>query len=133
MNEMTKFKHDLLLRIVKILDAALITIPFALCWYLYYAERVYSPFYSKGNILVVALFFVAYITFGRIYDAFRMSMQRVSEVIYAQFLAAGASDLLMYVVIWLLTKHLPNILPGVAALVGQILLAVVWAFGANKW
>ena len=130
---MTKFKHDLLLRIVKVLDAALITIPFALCWYLYYAKRVYSPFYSKGNILVVALFFMAYITFGRIYDAFRMSMQRVSEVIYAQFLAAGASDLLMYVVIWLLTKHLPNILPGVAALVGQILLAVVWAFGANKW
>ena len=130
---MTKFKHDLLLRIVKVLDAALTTIPFALCWYLYYAERIYSPFYSKGNILVVALFFVAYITFGRIYDAFRMSMQRVSEVIYAQFLAAGASDLLMYVVIWLLTKHLPNILPGVAALVGQILLAVVWAFGANKW
>lgn len=130
---MTKFKHDLLLRIVKILDAALITIPFALCWYLYYAERVYSPFYSKGNILVVALFFVAYITFGLIYDAFRMSMQRVSEVIYAQFLAAGASDLLMYVVIWLLTKHLPNILPGVAALTGQILLAVIWAFGANKW
>lgn len=130
---MTKFKHDLLLRIVKILDAALITIPFALCWYLYYAERVYSPFYSKGNILVVALFFVAYITFGRIYDAFRMSMQRVSEVIYAQFLAAGASDLLMYVVIWLLTKHLPNILPGVAALTRQILLAVIWAFGANKW
>ena len=130
---MTKFKHDLLLRIVKVLDAALITIPFALCWYLYYAERIYSPFYSKGNILVVALFFVAYITFGRIYDAFRMSMQRVSEVIYAQFLAVGASDLLMYVVIWLLTKHLPNILPGVAALVGQILLAVVWAFGANKW
>ena len=130
---MTKFKHDLLLRIVKVLDAALITIPFALCWYLYYAERVYSPFYSKGNILVVALFFVAYITFGRIYDAFRMSMQRVSEVIYAQFLATGASDLLMYVVIWLLTKHLPNIFPGVAALAGQILLAVVWAFGANKW
>ena len=133
MNEMTKFKHDLLLRIVKVLDAALIMIPFALCWYLYYAKRVDSPFYSKGNILVVALFFVAYITFGRIYDAFRMSMQRVSEVIYAQFLAAGASDLLMYVVIWLLTKHLPNILPGVAALAGQILLAVVWAFGANKW
>ena len=130
---MTKFKHDLLLRIVKVLDAALIMIPFALCWYLYYAKRVDSPFYSKGNILVVALFFVAYITFGRIYDAFRMSMQRVSEVIYAQFLAAGASDLLMYVVIWLLTKHLPNILPGVMALAGQILLAAVWAFGANKW
>ena len=133
MNEMTKFKHDLLLRIVKVLDAALIMIPFALCWYLYYAKRVDSPFYSKGNILVVALFFVAYITFGRIYDAFRMSMQRVSEVIYAQFLAAGASDFLMYIVIWLLTKHLPNILPGVMALAGQILLAAVWAFGANKW
>ena len=89
--------------------------------------RTASPFYAKGNLLVVALFFVLYIVFGRVYDAFLMSMQRISEIVYAQFLAAGVSDLIMYVVIWLLSKHLPNLLPGVAALAGQVLLSALWA------
>lgn len=130
---MTKFKHDLLLRIVKIADAVLITIPFAACWLLYYASRVYSPFYAKGNYLVIVLFFILYIVFGRVYDAFLMSMSRISEIIYSQALAAMVADGIMYIVIWLLSKHLPNLLPGIAAIAGQILLAALWAYSANHW
>ena len=128
---MTRFKHDLILRIIKTLDAVLITVPFALCWYSYYAKHIASPFYAKGDYLVVALFFVLFIIFGRVYDAFLMSMQRISEIVYAQFLAAAVSDFIMYIVIWLLSKHLPNILPGVAALIGQVILAAVWAYNAH--
>ena len=128
---MTRFKHDLILRIIKIMDAVLVTVPFALCWYLYYAKHIASPFYAKGDCLVVALFFVLFIIFGRVYDAFLMSMQRISEIVYAQFLAAAVSDFIMYIVIWLLSKHLPNILPGVAALVGQVIMATVWAYNAH--
>ena len=128
---MTRFKHDLILRIIKTLDAVLMTVPFALSWYSYYAKHIASPFYAKGDYLVVALFFVLFIIFGRVYDAFLMSMQRISEIVYAQFLAAAVSDFIMYIVIWLLSKHLPNILPGVAALIGQVILAAVWAYNAH--
>ena len=128
---MTRFKHDLILRIIKTLDAVLMTVPFALCWYSYYAKHIASPFYAKGDYLVVALFFVLFIIFGRVYDAFLMSMQRISEIVYAQFLAAAVSDFIMYIVIWLLSKHLPNILPGVAALIGQVILAAVWVYNAH--
>lgn len=128
---MTRFKHDLILRIIKTLDAVLMTVPFALCWYSYYAKHIASPFYAKGDYLVVALFFVLFIIFGRVYDAFLMSMQRISEIVYAQFLAAAVSNFIMYIVIWLLSKHLPNILPGVAALIGQVILAAVWAYNAH--
>jgi len=128
---MTRFKHDLILRIIKIMDAVLMTVPFALCWYLYYAKHIASPFYAKGDYLVVALFFVLFVIFGRVYDAFLMSMQRISEIVYAQFLAAAVSDFIMYIVIWLLSKHLPNILPGVAALIEQVILAAVWAYNAH--
>lgn len=128
---MTRFKHDLILRIIKIVDAVLMTVPFALCWYLYYAKHIASPFYAKGDYLVVALFFVLFVIFGRVYDAFLMSMQRISEIVYAQFLAAAVSDFIMYIMIWLLSKHLPNILPGVAALIGQVILATVWAYNAH--
>ena len=128
---MTRFKHDLILRIIKIVDAVLMTVPFALCWYLYYAKHIASPFYAKGDYLVVALFFVLFVIFGRVYDAFLMSMQRISEIVYAQFLAVAVSDFIMYIVIWLLSKHLPNILPGVAAMIGQVVLAAVWAYNAH--
>ena len=128
---MTRFKHDLILRIIKIMDAVLMTVPFALCWYLYYTKHIASPFYAKGDYLVVALFFVLFVIFGRVYDAFLMSMQRISEIVYAQFLAAAVSDFIMYIVIWLLSKHLPNIFPGVAALIGQVILAAVWAYNAH--
>ena len=128
---MTRFKHDLILRIIKIMDAVLMTVPFALCWYLYYTKHIASPFYAKGDYLVVALFFVLFVIFGRVYDAFLMSMQRISAIVYAQFLAAAVSDFIMYIVIWLLSKHLPNIFPGVAALIGQVILAAVWAYNAH--
>ena len=130
---MTRFRHNLLLRIVKLLDAVILTVPFAMCWYLYYAKRIVVPFYERGSYLMVALFFVLYIIFGRVYDAFLMSLQRISEVVYAQFLAVAVSDFIMYIVIWLLNRHLPNILPGCAALIGQALLALVWATAAHRW
>lgn len=131
--KMTKGKHDLLLRIVKTLGAIMITVPFALCWYLYYGKDVVSPFYAKGNFMMIALFFVLFIVFGRVYGAFLMSMQRISEIVYALFLAAGVTDLIMYIVICLLSKGFPNLLPGVAALVGQVALAGVWAVSAHRW
>ena len=93
---MSKFKHDLLLRLIKLVDAVLMTIPFALCWYLYYSDRTASPFDQKGNLIVVLLFLVLFIIFGRIYDAFMMSIQQISEIVYAQFLAVAVSDLIIY-------------------------------------
>ena len=77
--KMTKGKHDLLLRIVKTLGAMMITVPFALCWYLYYGKDVVSPFYAKGNFMMIALFFVLFIVFGRVYGAFLMSMQDLRD------------------------------------------------------
>lgn len=130
---MSKFKHDLLLRIVKIADAVLITIPFAMCWLLYYSQHIATTYYYKGNSLVIVLFFILYIVFGRVYDAFLMSMNRISEVIYSQVLAAMVSDGIMYIVIWLLSKRLPNLLPGIAAIGGQAVLATIWAYAAHHW
>lgn len=130
---MDKFRHNLLLRIVKVLNAIMITVPFALSWILYYAERVDAPFYKKGNWLVIALYFTLYIIFGRIYDAFLISMNRISEIIYSQVLAFLVADGIMYIVIWLLSKHLPNLLPGCAAIAGQLILSSIWALLAHRW
>ena len=96
---MSKFQHDVMLRVVKILDVLMIELPFAACWLLYYSEQVYAKFAWKGNLAILALFFVLYITLGKVYDAFWMSMQRISELVYGQLLAAMATDGILYIVI----------------------------------
>lgn len=115
---MSKFQHDVMLKVVKIIDLIMITIPFALCWDLYYSYQVYAKFGWKGNWAMIGLFGVLFFLLGKVYDAFWMSLQRISELIYGQVLAAMATDGILYIVICLMSRRLCNILPGIAAIVG---------------
>lgn len=126
-------KHDIAVRFVKLLNVVLMTALFAACWYGYYAEYIVAPFYKRGNWLMIALFVVLYIIFTRIYDAFLLTLSRISEMVYSQALAAFVSDGIMFIVIWLLMQHFPNLLPGLATLAAQIVLAAIWAVLAHKW
>ncbi len=128
---MKNWKHDLVLRLVKALDALLLTVPFAVCWYCYYAPRMVEPFYNKGNWLMIALFLLLYVAYGKVYDAFLVSLNSIANMIYSQTLAAVFSDFVMYIVTWLLTKHLPLPLPLLAAFGCQIALASLWCVRAN--
>ena len=125
------FKQEIALRLLKLFNAVLLTIPFAVCWLLYYAERIAAPFYQMGNWLVIALFFLLYAIFGRVYGGFWISLNRISESVYSQALALCMANGIMYAVICLLTKHLPNILPLLAALAAQLVLSTVWSLLAH--
>lgn len=67
---MKKIEHNIALRLVKALNLILMTAPFAACWYVYYSERTVSPYYAKGNWLIVALFAIIYFSYGKIFDGF---------------------------------------------------------------
>jgi len=125
--------HQLELRVTKVLNVLMMALPFIAAWHLYYAKHVSSPYYFWGNVLVDALFVIFYTVFGRIYSAFLISLNRISELIYSQVLAALISDFFMYIIVWLLTKHLPSVVPMLAIIAAQILMSVIWSFGAHKW
>ena len=102
-----------MLKFVKVIDLIMITIPFALCWELYYSYQVYAKFGWKGNWAMIGLFAVLFFLLGKVYDAFWMSLQRISELIYGQVLAAMATDGILYIVICLMARRLCNLLPGI--------------------
>lgn len=130
---MRKIKHDLGLRLMKMLDVILMTLPFLGCWFGYYAERIAVPYYKMGNWAIVGVFVIVFIIFARVYDAFRISENDIVEMIYSQGLAVFISDGFLFLVIWLLTRTFPNLLPGLAALALQVLIASVWSVVAKKW
>ena len=85
-------RHDIPLRLLKVLNIVLITIPFICCWYGYYEGKMKYGFYRRGNFMIIALFMLVYFIFARVYNAFLVSVNRVSEMVYSQVLAALITD-----------------------------------------
>ena len=128
-----KVRLDSLMRVVKMLDIFMIELPFAACWYLYYANQIYTKFMFNGNLAILALFFLLYINLGKLYQAFLMALYRISDLIYGQILAAMITDGIMYIIICLMSAKLCNLWPGIAAIAGQLVMATVWSVCAHKW
>ena len=125
--------HRLFLRSIKFINAIMITIPFALCWYQYYAKRLYiKPFYAKGDVVVVLLFLILYISFGRIYSGFTISLYRVSEIVYSQILAILFTNAIIYAIAALLIRHIPYFIPLLITIVVECVLSALWSVAAHK-
>ncbi len=127
-----RIKQTLLYRIAELSNVLMVTAPFAYCWYTYYGQRLYSPYFRRGNWAIIGIFIVLYLTYVRIYDAYAVSTSRISELIYSQGLAVGFTDAILYGLTYLLTKFFPNPLPLMAAFFVQILLAGVWSVVAHR-
>ena len=130
---MKKLMHKTVLRLTVLINILLLACPFVMCWFHYYAARIRNPYYMRGNWLVILLFIVLYIAFSHTYDAFLISYNRISEMVYSQSLALLISDAVMYIVISLLSMKLVNPLPGIACLVCQVLLSMVWSVLVQRW
>lgn len=130
---MNSLLKKILLRISQLSNIILITIPFAVAWYLAYAPGMVSPFFRRGNWVILVLFALVYLTYSRIYDSFHVSLSRVSTMVMSQFLSAVIADGILFLVIWLLTRHFPSILPMVAVLAGQTLLSCLWCWVTHIW
>ena len=127
------FRHEFLLRALKLLNIALITLPFALAWYQCYWQQMSAPFYARGNWMMVALFVLLYLMFGRVYEAFMFNVYPVGEIVYSQGLASLMADGVMYIIVWLLTKYLPALWPMLLAFAAQMLLSFLWAVLCSAW
>lgn len=130
---MKKTYHDILLRLIKVIDVALITGAFAGGWLLYYLHQLITPYYEKGNCLIIVLFMILFASFGRVYEAFGISLKPIAEIVYSQALSALAADGCMFLVTWLLTKNFPNVVPILLVFAVQCVLAIIWANLSSRW
>ncbi len=126
--------YTVVLRLIKVINAVLMTVPFAVAWYVIYNPRILGgPFYEKGNWLVVFLFFVLYCVFAKTYDALLVSYNRVPEMVYSQMLSVLFTDVLMFLIIWILTRFIPVLWPFPVILAAQFGISVLWSFFSHRW
>lgn len=131
--KMYTLKNRICLRCIKFLNVVLMVLPFAYCWQFYYMVRMRYPFQGIGNWIILLVFCVFYSLFGRIYEAFLVSLHRISEMIYSQSLSAVMADILIYIVMILLYRCLPNPLPLIFGFAAQVFISIIWGWAAHKW
>lgn len=115
------------------MNILLVTLPFAIGWMSYYADKIVSPYYAKGNWLIILLFALLYGIYGRVYDALLVSMSTITEMVYSQGLSLIISDVIMYIIICLLSRKLPVVWPMLLIMSGQLVLAALWSWVAHNW
>ena len=117
------------LRIVKLLNLALMTAAALCCWCLCYAHNGWD----QTGLLVAVIYCVLYMTYGRIYESFLISLVRITEMVYSQALALLMSDGILYLVLSLMERRLVAVMPILGLFACQLLLSVLWSVCAHKW
>lgn len=127
---MESVAYRTVVRGVKLLNMALMTAVAVLFWRLFYAAGSSA---HMTDALIGGIFFLLYMTYGRIYESFLLSLVRITEMVYSQALALLMSDGILYVVLCLMEHRFVSFLPILGLFASQLLLSVIWCVCAHKW
>lgn len=130
---MDKYSAKITLRLTKVLNVAMMLVPFLWCWLSWYAQRVYGTEPGIVSWLVAAVFVLLYMTYGRIYESFSVSRVRISEMIYSQSLSLLMADTVLYIIFCLMAHRVAQPLPLVITFGVQLLMSVCWSTLVHIW
>lgn len=117
---------------LSLINILLMTFLFSWFWYHFFAGTMYTyRFYRRGNYVIIGLYALFLIFFGRMYGATKLGQLRRIEVILSQFLSIFISNWVTYIIISLLAFRFINILPILVMTLGDFVITVLWFFGAS--
>ena len=124
---MSRRRRNLSLHLVKLLLILFITADFAVIWFKFYEEAIYRRFYFYGNFVVIFVAMIIFVIFARLYGVFQLRISRVADLIYSNAIALLMTGFLMYCVIILLARRLPNALPLLLFWIIGFLVGIIWS------
>lgn len=120
-------------RMNKLLNVALIVLPFMISWFAYYRSRVCGSTSIIRTVGMIAMYTMLYSLFGRVYDAFLVSHKRISEIFAGQILSFAMTDVFILCIMFVICGRIPNVLPMAAVLTVQTGLSLLWAYRSHVW
>lgn len=119
--------------ILKFVNIILLFLPFAVCWYEYYESKTLTA--NSKQVSVLLFFLLIVVNYGICFklDAFRVSVLQIRDIFFSQVLAIGFTDVIAYILIWMLSIHMPRLLPGVLCFVSQCIVALIWSFAVHQY
>lgn len=134
LNRMEGFKRIINLSLV-LLCLLLETAVFTYHWYFNFRVSIIAgrnqPFWIKGHMLEVAVYFVILILFSNMYGGMRLGYMKNAELIFSQIFATVMADILIYAEISLMALRLFNPKYFVVMLLTQCIVVFIYINIAN--
>lgn len=124
--------HKLPFPLVKQMNILLLTLPFVGCWLLYYSDHIIAAGSERVTILIVFSYMIVCFYFCQKLDCFRVSLYHVRDIMFGQVLTTFITDVCIFVIIWMLSVHMPSPLPGILAWLVQCVISLVWSLVMHK-
>ncbi len=119
--------------ILKFINVILIFLPFVICWYGYYEPKTLTVNSKQVSVLLFCLLFIICYALCFRMDGFRVSILQIRDIAFGQIIAIGVTDVVAYILIWMLSIHMPNLIPGLICFLIQCLVAIIWAYIIHKY
>ena len=120
-------KKDTFLNMYKVLYLVLVTMCFAVAWYVCYKNSINYPFFRKGNIYIVIIYAVVCLCIVRIYGGFMVSLSTPSELVFSQFFALLITNVLAYFSICFLSRGFVFLHPIIFVFIAQLIISSIWS------
>ena len=119
--------------LLSVCNALIVSIPYFFAWRLYYARRIADYFHFWGQVLICFLFFILFFLLANLYSGFAYRNNHAPDLVYSQLLAVTLDNFVIYIVIWLLSKELRNVLPLFASFVAECILIRILCYGIKAF
>ena len=132
-------QYKRILRIITItLVLSLETVMFHIIWMNYYSKKIYVvPFFRKGDFYVSGHYLIYMLLYLYIYGGLKMGYMKKGNTIYSQALSGICANVLIYLVIVLLYRHVAPVLPLLILTIAEIvmisILSLAFDFIYNKF
>ena len=109
---------------LKFINTLILFLPFVIIWFIYYEPKTMTSNSKQSSVLMLFTYVVIlYMTSNRL-DGFKYTILRGWELIVSQILAVATTDVIGALIIWMMSIHFPNLLPGFLCFCVQMVIAI---------
>lgn len=105
---------------------------FAFVWDIFYADMINNPFFRKGNWVLIILYIILYHLFTSLYGGYRIGSERITDIVYSNWLTIVIVNFVAYIEISLIDRQLQAVMPLMLLSAFQLLVTVPWATYVNR-
>lgn len=128
-------KYEQYKRLIRFFTSALIlTVEIGIYWFAWdghFSLAAGTPFFRKGDWLMIAVYGILLIFFSRMYGGLKIGYLERGNVLYSQMLSVILVNLVTYLQIALLAKRFLNPWPFLVMFLVQAVAICIWTFLAN--
>lgn len=103
-----------------------------IAWDKYFSEAAGTPFFRKGDWLMIAVYAILLLFFSHMYGGLRIGYLEKGNVLYSQVLSITLVNMITYLQVALLAKRFLSIMPFLAMFFCQVFVICLWTLLANK-